>query len=230
MRCFSIFLFLLMAALTSDSLVLQAYEDDLAVRTSGSGSDSRSPSPSRTRGKTPAQEGHSTRLFGVEVSEGNKHKTHSTKLFGVNLTPGKPASPAHSSHSTHSHSTQEIHSPASHSSVQGQHPHHLSDARSANLAQLGKNPKNFRQRGEKKEPQEAWWKKKGGKPRATQGLGPRYEIQKKYREKQKIKKIGQFLAQPSFEHHRPPKGDNGPGSPGAGSHAVSRRRLRESEY
>lgn len=72
-------------------------------------------------------------------------------------------------------------------------------------------------------PRDPWWKKSGGKPMASPGTGKQYEIGHRFRERQKAK---QAQGQHHDDHppfgHQPPKGE-GPGSPGAGSHAVTRR-------
>ena len=67
--------------------------------------------------------------------------------------------------------------------------------------------------------------------RRPQGTGPRFEEQRDAREKKKQRKIlqGQHADQHPSGH---PKGGGGrrPGSPGAGTHAVSKRKLAGTEY
>lgn len=74
----------------------------------------------------------------------------------------------------------------------------------------------------------AWWNQAGGRPRRQSGTGHRYEEKKAYNEKQKLLKKQQQGFPPSEHHEQHPKpgGPRGPGSPGAGSHAVSKRRPR----
>lgn len=71
----------------------------------------------------------------------------------------------------------------------------------------------------------SWWQKPGGTPRAPSGKGKLYEAQRKYRERKKLQKQGkQMDDHPSGPHHQHPKG-GGPGSPSAGSQAVSKRQF-----
>lgn len=71
----------------------------------------------------------------------------------------------------------------------------------------------------------SWWKKPGGRPPSQIGTGTKYEEGKKYREAKKLKMQKEHLdGHPSGHQHHPPQG-GGPGSPGAGSHAVAKRRL-----
>lgn len=66
-----------------------------------------------------------------------------------------------------------------------------------------------------------WWNTPGGRPRpalSAYGTGPRYASQKRYREKKKLAETGKLPDEHPTKHlHHPP---GGPGSPGAGSHAV----------
>lgn len=71
--------------------------------------------------------------------------------------------------------------------------------------------------------------KPGGRPRiplsdkGKASKSSRYESDRRYREKQKLKKQMQQLKDKHSSGHQqhPPKG-GGPGSPGAGSHAISK--------
>lgn len=69
------------------------------------------------------------------------------------------------------------------------------------------------------------------KPRLPVGVGPRYEAQKRYRERQKQKKEAERAGKHPFSGHHehpPPKGGGGggpPGSPGAAGQAVGRRQT-----
>lgn len=70
-----------------------------------------------------------------------------------------------------------------------------------------------------------WWNQVGGLPHRQQTTSPHYEYNKALREKQKLRKT--MNKPPGSDEHpsgasqRPPS----PPSPGAGSHAVSKRRL-----
>lgn len=205
------------------------------------GSHSRSPSPSSPRSKSPPHEAHSTRLFGVNVHPSHaksppREAAHPMRLFGVNVTPGKPASPSHATHSTHtgsSHSTPEHPKLANVKHVLAGlyvHPSKLKRPAASTAIDASKKPKST----EETEKQ-AWWKKEGGRPtvRRPMGTGPRYEQQRDAREKKK-----QILREQQAGLHsagHPPYfqkggGGRGPGSPGAGTHAVSKRRLATVEY
>lgn len=86
-------------------------------------------------------------------------------------------------------------------------------------------PQRPETRGSGKHPKGPWWLKPGGTPRGAAGTGKLYESQRKYREKKKLEKQGkQADGHPSGPHRQSPKG-GGPGSPSAGSQAVSKRRL-----
>lgn len=67
-----------------------------------------------------------------------------------------------------------------------------------------------------------WWKQEGGTPGVQRGTAKYYDINRRYREKKKLMKQGKQADQhPPGPHHQPPKG-GGPGSPSAGSQAVSK--------
>lgn len=72
-----------------------------------------------------------------------------------------------------------------------------------------------------------WWKTPGGQPRSSPGTSSRFDRNKRYREKKKLKKLAESLGveYPGHEEHPRKgggKGGGGPGSPGAGSQAVSK--------
>lgn len=215
----------------------------ISPRGSSAGSGSESPSSSRSKGKRPA------------------HETHSTRLFGVNVTPGKPSSPAHTSHAKPAHTPTQAHGPQlgskapTHSPAQTKEPgrlgHLVANLQPVRYAYVPKGTPRGRPKGSKtgetsrqagKAPQalapkpqrgdsnpgRVWWKKQGGRPRAQRveaGSGPRYEELKKIREMKKLKKAGKSLDEHPSGHHHHPHG--GPGSPGAGSHAVSKRGTQD---
>lgn len=69
-----------------------------------------------------------------------------------------------------------------------------------------------------------WWKRPQSRPPAQYGTDKYYETRKRWREKKKEKKAKGLeppAEHPSNQQKHPP---GGPGSPGAGSHAVGRRR------
>lgn len=81
----------------------------------------------------------------------------------------------------------------------------------------------------RKHTQRSWWKRPGGHPPSQQGAGTHYEASKKSREKKKLKTQGtQADDHPTWHPHHPSRG-GGPGSPGAGGHALSRRALQKPE-
>lgn len=86
--------------------------------------------------------------------------------------------------------------------------------------------KRIRRVGPPQKQKVKWWMKPGGKPANQRGTGPFYESQRRLREMKKLAKAqGKHTDErPSDHPWHPPKG-GGPGSPGAGSHAVSKRRL-----
>lgn len=225
---------LLLLVASCEALRPTAHLFELEPRTSsGSGPQSKSPSPPSSTGKAPARDSP------------QPHGQPSVRLFGVNVAPGKPSSHVHPSQASQTHTAHVVSSAdfhpqtkhgesVSHANVQ-MHPGQLSPQRTATTQLDAPTGKHSATSGPQQQatgklsssdagfsPKDPWWKKKGGRPRATHGLGARFEIDKKYRERQKVKKIGQFLAESPFKHHHPHKGDDEPGSPGAGSHAVSR--------
>lgn len=74
-----------------------------------------------------------------------------------------------------------------------------------------------------------WWQKVGGQPWAASGAGPRYGDKRKLGEMQKVKMAGQRPDEHPSGHDQQHKGPD-PGSPGAGSHAVSKRLLTAQEF
>lgn len=82
-----------------------------------------------------------------------------------------------------------------------------------------------------KKPHVPWWQQAGGLPLRSKGTSPRLEEGRKWREQQRLRKATKNSPDIS-EHpqgHQHPKG-GGPGSPGAGSHAVSKRTSRAAEW
>lgn len=148
-----------------------------------------------------------------------------------------------SSHSLHSHP--QIHPTHLGHSTHTNLPAHAAHAHSIDHPQSAPSPqlKGLRQIGAGLHPAEVvpgkrparvglpekqkvkWWQKAGGKPANPRGTGPFYETQRRYREMKKLQKAqGKHMDEhPSGHHPHTPKG-GGPGSPGAGSHAISRRR------
>lgn len=220
---------------------------DLQVRgSSGSGPGAKSPSPTHSKEKAPAHEGPSVRLFGVNVTPGHKPV----------LSPHSKQSPnlpyEQSDHSSSSRHAPVVHHPAPlHSHETGKHSGslgHLVAGLQPHPPQRPANPprRPGRPKGAKNIPKsvkasealtarpartakgQKWWKTAGGTPSASKsahGTSDRYERQKRYRERKKLGLVGKPLDEHPTKHHQHPPG--GPGSPGAGSHAISKRRLWE---
>ena len=217
----------------------------MTVAPRGSGSDSKSPPPSipaeKGNGKAPAHEGHSTRLFGVDLHQKpGKAPAHgtgpSTRLFGVSVAPGKPPSPKHSSQSLKTHTEHD--SQKEHATLLPHMGRHFAALHSSANARKRPWPVSASvgpKHGQKADsgPSVAkprinskWWKVPGGRPyvRRPPGESPRYEVQRRVREKKKLKMLAAPQADEHPPGHHPSQGGGGPGSPGTGSNAVSKRR------
>lgn len=240
MRYPAVFLLFFTWLLISNSAAPRVYAKNFDLESRGSsGSDtgSQPPSPSRNKGKAPAHE------------TGPSHQVHSVRLFGVNVTPGKPSSPGRPNHFNQAHTAH----PPSHSSPHpqtkqpGRLGHLIPDMGSDQFSYkrianpMGRPKKGTyvapgirrprRKAGSSSEPKskEPWWKKKGGTPNIQGGTHRWYNTSRNRRERQKLEKqAGPVSEHPSGHQHH--QGGGGPGSPGAGSHAVSKRRLRGHEY
>lgn len=88
-------------------------------------------------------------------------------------------------------------------------------------------PKEPEKQRKPRKAQEAWWKKPGGVPHRAQGSSPDFDKNRSIRDMKKLKSL--LRSPPDLDehpsgphHHQGPHG--GPPSPGAGSHAVSKRR------
>lgn len=132
------------------------------------------------------------------------------------------------------------HPPPPHPSGGSSHSHvHEKDRDAVNLGHLVANlhPKGPKPRSRNRKGTEAgkgkgsgnhpnhptgqWWKKAGGTPRVQRGTGQDYVQAKRYREKIKAKKL-ESQGKHTDQHPSGPQGKGGgPGSPGAGSQAVS---------
>lgn len=235
MRTFTIMACFLLLSPIRRTLCASANQLETALHPRGS--PSRTTSPSRPRGKGPAHDTHSTRLFGVNIHPNHAnpppHQAHSTRLFGVNVTPGKPTSPSHTTESSPHSSPEHPKLPNMRHVVAGLyvHPSKLKRPGPNTPTDASKKPKST----VKTEEREPWWKKEGGRPtvRRPLGTGPRYEQQRNAREKKKQLLQEQQAGLHSSGHpqyfHKG-GGGRGPGSPGAGTHAVSKRRLATVEY
>lgn len=228
--------FLLLTLLLSSWTAFCASADasDLESRgSSGSGGGSKPPSPSKPNGKGPAHESHPA------------HEGHSVRLFGVQVAPGKPSGPGHPSHTTQSHSAhpsghpiQHAHTPTLGRLVPDMGSDKYAHKRVSNpVGRPRKGTADTRVPSRKEvaamktsEPKtkEKWWNKKGGTPNIQGGTHKWYSAQRKYREKKKLEKQGGPVSEHPSGHH--PHGGGGPGSPGAGTHAVSKRRLAAWAY
>lgn len=230
-------------------LCADANEPPQELRARGSGS--RSPSPSRSTGKAPMQAAPSTGLLDDIVKHvvarpaTSTHASHSTEGHSLQATPGHTHPHALSTPTHQTQSTPPTHTHPHHYVSHSQPPSLPRLPRLGHLAaQLQpaptkegprKRPKPKRLPPGVKAPPRSdkgtgkgkatgrgtWWKKSGGTPVVRQGASSRYESNKKYRENKKLREQGLHTDEHPSAH--PPHG-GGPGSPGAGSHAVSRKR------
>lgn len=213
---------------------------------SSSGEGSKSPLRSHDKGKAPAHGGPSVRLFGVNVTPGHKSvpQSQSRQSGRSHSTDPTKAGASHSTHleliaSSHQQSGSQHSGLPSHlaESVQPIHAHKgppvgVNVSRKPKGRPLGSKNKSKSvapavklARGEK------WWKVAGGRPKAPAaafGYGRRYESQKKWAERKKLKQAGKIPDDHPAKHPPPPPG--GPGSPGASSHAVSKRNQKRSAW
>lgn len=191
------------------------------------------------RPSTSTQSAHSTRLFGVNIHQPqdrpstSAHSAHSTRLFGVNIQ--KSASPAgpKSSHSTHSQakSGPHLHPKVGSAGLLGQPVAGHQPVRAGSPAKkpkaLAADHEHPQVPGSSRAPKRKWWNQAGGKPNVRYGTAVTYWRHREYREKKKLQKQQAHDQHPSADRQHP---SSGPGSPGAGGHAVSKRGLCESEY
>lgn len=225
----------LLALLTASCQVLCTGQE--RPRPPHSPAGSKSPSPSHSKSASPPHEPQGTKLFGVVLHEG----------------PKQPARSEHPNQSLHTHRAHQGQTPAQHTqSIPSHVPthavrmhsiQHLKSTPSPQFKRLGRigaelhpapmKPMRRPVVSESSSPKQRvkWWQKAGGKPARPHGAGPHYEEHKKYREKKKSenKQEKHTDEHPSGHQQHPPKG-GGPGSPGAGSSVVGKRRLEDSEY
>ena len=208
--------------------------DHIALAPRGSPPASRTPSPSSSKEKSPAHDAHDTqsvRLFGVNISPGEKaagepHRGRSGSSSAAN--PAKSGPSQTKQPGNLGHLIAGLH-------PKGQKPRERKgrfmkppgeSSESRNILQPITQSSHLRGKGRgnrsnhRKGP---WWKHAGGTPRAQDGQGRLYLYQKQYREKKKLRLEGKSVDEhPSGPRHHPTDG-GGPGSPGAGSHAISKR-------
>lgn len=231
----------------SDAIDKRDASNPLVSRTSGSGS--KPSSSSNPKGNSPTDGQKSVRLFGVDLhpSQSSAARQKPVRLFGTNVHPAK--SPAHESTS---HSPRQPASSVHLSQTAHDHQMHPVSGPTKRPGQLGhlvagmKQQDSFHRRPKQtKRPTDAvqtpeekaqnkfvgkWYNRPNSRPNLQLGQSKYYETRKRYREKQKQKKLeaqGSHDQHPSGHHQQ---GGRGPGSPGAGSHAVSKRRLPQSGY
>lgn len=217
---------------------------------SGSGGGPKPPLPSHAISNAPAHGNPSLRLFGVNLTPGHKSTspTHSTNSRPSHSAQQRVSVSEHSAHSAHMAGARPqtgTKQPGQLSHlVEGLHPIRVDRSpRVPNTHVPGRKP--GRPLGSKNKPKSdivlvkpvrpakgaKWWNTVGGRPNpppAADGAGRRYESQKKRYERKKLKQAGNLPDEHpnKHKHHQP----GGPGSPGAGSHAVSKRRLQEGKY
>lgn len=190
----------------------------------GPGSESRSPSPSDL-----TQHAESTGLLGDVVRQGTRRQA---ALDGSQTA--THSHPAHVSEGTQAHGKHSMQ--MAHSQVSGSDAHSTGKEAGrlghlvAGMRPVKKRPAEAKlPEGVKKaKPAGQWWKRPGGVPPNQAGNSPQGAAQKRYREKQKLLKSGNESEEHGSKHaEHPPKG---PGSPGSGSHAVHKRRLKGMQY
>ena len=229
MRCAKGILCLLLLICTCQIFcTAEGHISELRVRGSPRGSGSKSPSHSGSGGqRSPPR---TIRLFGVDISQSAK----------------RPASPGHTNAATHSHPAHSSASTHAAGSTSG-HTRKVELNYPKSLAPPRKRPsKEYKEwagrlRGSlatgmpgpkikpvpEQKPQKSGRKKMGRPP----GNSGRYEANRKYYQRKKLKKLAEQASNnPSGHHEHPPKGGKegsggSPGSPGAGTHAVSKRRV-----
>lgn len=183
-------------------------------------------------------------------SGGHQSPPRTIRLFGVDISqpPKRPASPAHPSQTTHSHSPHTSASthaagstPTRGGTLKLNHPKTLVKPRPKPSKEYAEWVSNLHGPIAKKlpgptikPPAERKPRKFGPKtkPRAPAGTSKRYESDKRYQERKKLKKLAEQAGNHPSGHNEHPsregRGGNGggsPGSPGAGTHAVSKRRI-----
>lgn len=193
---------------------------------------SRSPSPSRPKPTSPARNAQGVKLFGVVIHEAPKepvrleHPSQSQTPHIHAADPGRTSK--HTSQSTASRSP--AHGTHAHPLIHLEQPKPIPRLKRLGSFVAGLHPGDAAPSKRPAQTRAKWWQKEGGKPARPHGSGPFYEEQKKYREMKKAEKQqGKHTDDhPSVHQQQPPKGD-GPGSPGAGSNMVGKRRLIDTE-